>query len=192
MVVQSVEELRRRVQEGWRLARDRKGFKMRGPGGRWERVSRDLEVVAAELYKAQRSERGGRARGCEGLLKEKERQCLEELSKCSNAYRPLLLKSLKLILELWQLAKGYEKGSPALPKEARDYLVAYVIPQGAEAFHRDRKCAEGEGGPRRRSPGGGSSAHRALSRQPQSALRPAEARPWAALNLFSKLHKMAY
>jgi len=58
MVVQSVEELRRRVQEGWRLTRDRKGFKMRGPGGRWERVSRDLEEVAAELYEAQRSERG--------------------------------------------------------------------------------------------------------------------------------------
>jgi len=106
MVVRSVEELRR-VQEGWRLTRDRKGFKMRGPGGRWERVSRDLEVVAAELYEAQRSERGGRARGCGGLLKERERQCLEELSKCSNAYRPLLLKSMKLILELWQLAKGY-------------------------------------------------------------------------------------
>ena len=33
MVVQSVEELRKRVEEGWRLARDRKGFKMRGPGG---------------------------------------------------------------------------------------------------------------------------------------------------------------
>jgi hypothetical protein len=33
---------------------------------RWERVSRDLEVVAAELYEAQRSERGGRARGYEG------------------------------------------------------------------------------------------------------------------------------
>jgi hypothetical protein len=67
MVVQSEEELRRRVQEGWRLARDRKGFKMRGPGGRWERVSRDLEVVAAELYEAQ-GPRGvggqGAARGC--------------------------------------------------------------------------------------------------------------------------------
>jgi len=57
MVVQSEEELRR-VQEGWRLTRDRKGFKMRGPGGRWERVSRDLEEVAAELYEAQRSKRG--------------------------------------------------------------------------------------------------------------------------------------
>jgi len=134
MVVQSEEELRRRVQEGWRLTRDRKGFKIRGPGGRWERVSRDLEVVAAELYEAQRSERGGRARGCEGLLKERERQCLEELSKCSNAYRPLLLKSLKLVLELWQLAKGYEKGSPALPKEARDYLVAYMIPKARRLF----------------------------------------------------------
>ena len=34
MVVQSEEELRKRVEEGWRLTRDRKGFKMRGPGGR--------------------------------------------------------------------------------------------------------------------------------------------------------------
>jgi hypothetical protein len=89
---------------------------MRGPGGRWERVSRDLEVVAAELYEAQRSERGGRARGCEGLLKERERQCLEELSKCPNAYRPLLLKSMKLILELWQLAKVYEKARQLCPR----------------------------------------------------------------------------
>jgi len=133
MVVQSEEELRR-VREGWRLTRDRKGFKMRGPGGRWERVSRDLEVVAAELYEAQRSERGGRARGCEGLLKEKERQCLEELDRCSNTYIPLALKSLKLVLELWQLAKVYEKGSPALPKEARDYLVAYMIPKARRLF----------------------------------------------------------
>jgi hypothetical protein len=30
MVVQSVEELRKRVQEGWRLTRDGKGFKVRG------------------------------------------------------------------------------------------------------------------------------------------------------------------
>jgi hypothetical protein len=90
--------------------------------------------VDAELYEAQRSERGGRARGCGGLLKEKEQQCLEELSKCSNAYRPLLLKSLKLILELWQLAKVYEKDSPALPKEARDSLMAYVIPKARRLF----------------------------------------------------------
>ena len=62
MVVQSIEELRRRVQEGWRLTRDRKGFKMRGPGGRWKRVSRDLEVMATELYEVQRSERGERAK----------------------------------------------------------------------------------------------------------------------------------
>jgi len=65
MVVQSVEELRR-VQEGWRLTRDRKGFKMRRPGGRWERVSRELEQEAARLYAQQRAERGGREVG-EGL-----------------------------------------------------------------------------------------------------------------------------
>ncbi|MFP3287914.1 MAG: hypothetical protein RXP86_11690 [Acidilobus sp.] len=129
MVVQGVEELQRRVQDGWRLTRDRKGFKMRGPGGRWERVSRDLEVVAAELYETQRSERGGRARGCEGLLKEKERQCLEGLEKCSNTYIPLALKSLRLIIELGWLAKGDVKGLPALPKEARDALMTYVMPK---------------------------------------------------------------
>jgi len=128
MVVQSVEELRR-VREGWRLTRDRKGFKMRGPGGRWERVSRDLEVVAAELYEAQRSERGRRARGCEELLKEKERQCLEGLEKCSNTYIPLALKSLRLIIELGWLAKGDVKGLPALPKEARGALMTYVMPK---------------------------------------------------------------
>jgi hypothetical protein len=46
------------VQEGWRLTRDRKGFKMRGPRGRWERVSRELEQEAARLYAQQRAERG--------------------------------------------------------------------------------------------------------------------------------------
>jgi hypothetical protein len=90
--------------------------------------------VAAELYKAQRSERGRGPSACNELLREKEGRCLEELSKCSNAYRPLLLKSLKLILELWQLAKGYEKSSPALPKEARDALMAYVIPKARRLF----------------------------------------------------------
>jgi len=134
MVVQGVEELRKRVQEGWRLARDRKGFKMRGPGGRWERVSRELEQEAARLYAQQRAERDRGPSGCDEQLREKEDECLEELSKCSNAYRPLLLKSLKLIMELWQLAKGYEKGSPALPKEARDYLMAYVTPKARRLF----------------------------------------------------------
>jgi len=129
MVVQGVEELQRRVQEGWRLARDRKGFKMRGPGGRWERVSRELEQEAARLYAQQRAERSGRARGCDELLREKERQCLEGLEKCSNTYVPLLLKSLRLIIELGWLAKGDVKGLPALPKEARDALMTYVIPK---------------------------------------------------------------
>jgi hypothetical protein len=85
--------------------------------------------VAAELYEAQRSERGGRARDCEGLLKEKDVQCLEELDKCSNTYIPLTLKSLRLIIELGWLAKGDVKGLPALPKEARDALMTYVMPK---------------------------------------------------------------
>ncbi|MFP3288124.1 MAG: hypothetical protein RXP86_12755 [Acidilobus sp.] len=134
MVVQGVEELRKRIQEGWRLTRDRKGFKMRGPGGRWERVSRELEQEAARLYAQQRAERGRGPSACDEQLREKEDECLEELSKCSNAYRPLLLKSLKLIMELWQLAKGYEKDSPATPKEARDTLIAYVIPKARRLF----------------------------------------------------------
>ncbi|MCG2874023.1 MAG: hypothetical protein L7H09_01905 [Acidilobus sp.] len=132
MVVQSVEELRRRVQNGWRLTRDRKGFKRRGPGGRWERVSRELEQEAARLYAQQRAERGGRARGCEGLLKEKEDECLDRLNECSNTYVPLLLKSLKLIALLDvlfdALAQGRLKGLPAMLKEA-EALRAYVKPK---------------------------------------------------------------
>ncbi len=94
-----------------------------------ERVSRDLDVVAAELYEAQRSERDRRTRDCEGLLKEKEVQCFEELDRCSNTYIPLALRSLRLIIELEWLAKGDVKGLPALPKEARDALMTYVMPK---------------------------------------------------------------
>jgi hypothetical protein len=88
MVVQSVEELRRRVREGWRLRRDRKGFKMRMPGGRWERVSRDLEVMAAELYEAQRSERGGRARGCGGCSRKGSDSALRSLASALTPTGP--------------------------------------------------------------------------------------------------------
>jgi len=72
--------------------------------------------------------------GCEGLLKEREGRCLEQLGKRSNTYRPPLLRSLKLIMELWRLTKGYEKGLPATPKEARNALMAYVIPKARRLF----------------------------------------------------------
>ncbi|MFP3172420.1 MAG: hypothetical protein RXQ79_05180 [Acidilobus sp.] len=87
MVVQSEEELRR-VREGWRLTRDRKGFKMRGPGGRWERISRDLEVVATELYEAQRSERGGRARGRGGCPRKGSDSILRSLVSALTSTGP--------------------------------------------------------------------------------------------------------
>ncbi|MFP3287345.1 MAG: hypothetical protein RXP86_08830 [Acidilobus sp.] len=132
MVVQSEEELRRRVQEGWRLTRDRKGFKMRGPGGRWERVSRELEQEAARLYAQQRAERSRGSSACDELLREKEDECLNRLNECSNTYAPLLLKSLKLVALLDvlfdALAQGRLKGLPAMPKEA-EALRAYVKPK---------------------------------------------------------------
>ena len=37
-------------------------------------------------------------------------------------------------MELWQLTKGYEKGLPATPKEARNALMAYVIPKARRLF----------------------------------------------------------
>jgi len=120
MVVQSVEELRRRVQNGWRLTRDRKGFKMRGPGGRWERVSRELEQEAARLYAQQRAERSRGPSACDEMLREKEDECLDRLNECSNTYAPLLLKSLKLIALLDvlfdALAQGRLKGLSAWTK----------------------------------------------------------------------------
>jgi len=132
MVVQSEEELQRRVQDGWRLARDRKGFKMRGPGGRWERVSRELEQEAARLYAQQRAERGRGPSACDELLREKEDECLDRLNECSNTYVPLLLKSMKLLALLDvlfdALAQGRLEGLPAMPKEA-EALRAYVKPK---------------------------------------------------------------
>jgi hypothetical protein len=42
---------------------------------------------------------------------------------------PLALKSLRLIIELGWLTKGDVKGLPALPKEARNALMTYVMPK---------------------------------------------------------------
>ena len=70
MVIQSEDELRARVQAGWYIKRDSKGFKVKDPQtGAEERVSGDLEDVAAKLYAQQRygrakeTERGERGKG---------------------------------------------------------------------------------------------------------------------------------
>ncbi len=66
MVIQTEDELRARVQAGWYLARDKWGFKVKDPQtNTWERVSVELNDVAAKLYAQQKYERSKRA-GAEG------------------------------------------------------------------------------------------------------------------------------
>jgi hypothetical protein len=66
LVIQTEDELRARVQAGWYLARDKWGFKVKDPQtNTWERVSVELNDVAAKLYAQQKYERSKRA-GAEG------------------------------------------------------------------------------------------------------------------------------
>jgi len=66
LVVQSEDELRARLSAGWYLARDKWGFKLKDPQtNTWERVSTELNDVAAKLYAQQKYERAKRA-GTEG------------------------------------------------------------------------------------------------------------------------------
>jgi len=58
LVVQSEEELQARINAGWRLKRDAKGFRIWDPKtGTEERISADLEDVAAKLYARQKYEK---------------------------------------------------------------------------------------------------------------------------------------
>jgi len=58
LVVQSEEELQARIKAGWRLKRDAKGFRVWDPKtGAEERVSADLEDVAAKIYARQKYEK---------------------------------------------------------------------------------------------------------------------------------------
>jgi len=58
LVVQSEEELQARINAGWRLKRDSKGFRVWDPKtGTEERISADLEDVAAKLYARQKYEK---------------------------------------------------------------------------------------------------------------------------------------
>jgi len=67
LAVQSVEELRARLEAGARIARDRWGFKVWDPRtNRWERVSVKLNEVAAGLYAQQRRASRAAAEGAEG------------------------------------------------------------------------------------------------------------------------------
>jgi hypothetical protein len=67
LVVDKEEDLRARVQAGWYIKRDRWGFKVKDPQtGAEERVSGDLEDVAAKLYAQQKYERVKEAEGGEG------------------------------------------------------------------------------------------------------------------------------
>jgi len=66
LVVDKEDDLRARVQAGWYIKRDRWGFKVKDPQtGAEERISDDLEDVAAKLYAQQKYERAKRA-GAEG------------------------------------------------------------------------------------------------------------------------------
>ncbi len=58
MVVQSEEELQARINAGWRLKRDAKGFRVWDPKtGAEERISADLEDIAAKIYARQKYEK---------------------------------------------------------------------------------------------------------------------------------------
>jgi len=58
LVVQSEEELQARINAGWRLKRDAKGFRVWDPKtGAEERISADLEDVAAKIYARQKYEK---------------------------------------------------------------------------------------------------------------------------------------
>jgi len=58
LVVTSEEELQARVSAGWRLKRDAKGFRIWDPKtGAEERISADLEDVAAKIYARQKYEK---------------------------------------------------------------------------------------------------------------------------------------
>jgi len=66
LVVDKEDDLRARVQAGWYIKRDKWGFKVKDPQtGAEERISDDLEDVAAKLYVQQKYERAKRA-GTEG------------------------------------------------------------------------------------------------------------------------------
>jgi hypothetical protein len=66
LVVETEDELRARLSAGWYLARDKQGFKVKDPQtNTWERVSAELNDVAARLYAQQKYERVRRA-GAEG------------------------------------------------------------------------------------------------------------------------------
>jgi len=66
LTVQTEDELRARLSAGWYLARDKWGFKVKDPQtNTWERVSVELNDVAAKLYAQQKYEKAKRA-GAEG------------------------------------------------------------------------------------------------------------------------------
>jgi hypothetical protein len=59
LVIESEEELRQRLQEGWRIYRDARGFKLYDPQSRRQvRVSDSLEQLCEYYYRQQRSEVG--------------------------------------------------------------------------------------------------------------------------------------
>jgi hypothetical protein len=59
LVIESEEELRQRLQEGWRIYRDARGFKLYDPQSRRQvRVSDALEQLCEYYYRQQRSEAG--------------------------------------------------------------------------------------------------------------------------------------
>jgi hypothetical protein len=64
LVIDKEEELNARVQAGWYIKRDSKGFKVKDPQtGAEERVAADLESAAAKLYAQQKYERMKKADG---------------------------------------------------------------------------------------------------------------------------------
>jgi len=103
-VVQSVEELRARLEAGARLARDRWGFKVWDPRtNRWERVSVKLNEVAAGLYAQQR-----------------RRKALEKVLESLEGRREA---ALELIREVEETARGGGAGEASALYERLEELL---------------------------------------------------------------------
>ena len=156
MVVDKEEELQARVSAGWRLKRDAKGFRIWDPKtGTEERVSADLEDVAAKIYARQKYEkvREKLEKGVEGGLEGDLAYIIGMIRTKVDSRAPILQKWAEDIL-WWQhvLSDTTTKILPDLlarlrveeidledPEKTAEALVKHYVElrtaaQGAEAL----------------------------------------------------------
>ena len=107
MVVQSEEELKARMQAGWRLKKDARGFRIWDPQtDTEERISADLESVAAKLYARQKYENvkaklGNDSEGTEGGIEGDYAYIVNLIRSKIDSRAPILQKQVEDIL-WWQ------------------------------------------------------------------------------------------